>query len=197
MSEQVNNSLTFLAFFTESKLGKAGLTVTWDIIKNGSSLSTGNAATAIGGGLYSYTLSSGSVDAEGLYVGIAKTSTSTVDQQHIPSLWTVGKGGIEYLDASVGTRATPAQVTTIVSAVAGGGGSVEHVLTVKDDSGDPIDGVAVTVRTTTDSAETPVATGTTNAFGNVTFSLDPGTYYAWCQQGRTNFTNPTAFEVTT
>lgn len=209
--EQIGNSLTFLAFFVESKVGKTGLTVTVDTYKNGSSLATGQSATAVGGGLYSYTLSSGSVDAEGLYAAIFKTSTTSVDQQHIPSLWLVGKGGIENLDAAVSSRttgslsnldaavssrATPAQVTTIVAAVAGGGGSVTHTETITDLDENPLDGVSVIVRATNNPSASVAATGTTNAFGEVTFQLDPGTYYLWCQRAGINFANPFTVEVT-
>jgi hypothetical protein len=222
--EQQGNALTFLGFFTESKVGKTGLTVTIDVYRNGTQIVTGGSATAVGGGLYSYTLTSGNVNAEGLYAAIFKTATTTVDQQHIPSLWVVGTGGIENLDAAVSsrnattpptvaairseidsnstkldaavsTRATPAQVTTIVGAIAGGGGAVTYVQNVADSEDEPLDGVALTVRTTTNSAETPVATGTTDAFGNATFYLDPGTYYIWCQRGGINFTNPTQITV--
>jgi hypothetical protein len=193
--EQQGNALTFLAFYSEDGLGKTGLTVTIDVYRNGSEIVTAGNATAVGDGLYSYTLASGSVNAEGLYAAVFKTATDTVDQQHIPSLWIVGKGGIENLDAAVSSRATPAQVTTIVGAIAGGGGSVEYTQNVTDDDDNPLDGVSVTVRTGPSSSLTPVATGLTDAFGNVTFMLDPGTYYVWCQRAGTNFTNPTEIEV--
>jgi hypothetical protein len=193
--EQQGNALTFLAFYSEDGLGKTGLTVTIDVYRNGSEIVASGNATAVGDGLYSYTLASGSVNAEGLYAAVFKTATDTVDQQHIPSLWIVGKGGIENLDAAVSSRATPAQVTTIVGAIAGGGGSVEYTQNVTDDDDNPLDGVSVTVRTGPSSSVTPVATGLTDAFGNVTFMLDPGTYYVWCQRAGTNFTNPTEIEV--
>ena len=99
------------------------------------------------------------------------------------------------LDAAVSTRATPAQVVSAVAAVAGGGGSVSYTQNVTDNASNPLDGVSVTVRTGTSVALTPSASGTTNAFGNVTFMLDPGTYYIWCQRAGTNFTNPTAITV--
>jgi len=209
--EQQGNALTFLAFYVETKLGKTGLTVTVDVYRNGTEIVTAASATAVGDGLYSYTLASGSVNAEGLYAAVFKTATATVDQQHLPSLWIVGTGGIENLDAAVSTRtsgsltnldaavstrATPAQVTSIVSAIAGGGGSVSYTQNVTDNAANPLDGVSVKVRTGTSVALTPAATGTTDAFGKVTFMLDPGTYYIWCQRAGTNFTNPTAITVT-
>ena len=106
MIEQVSTSVKFLAFFTASKTGKTGLTVTIDIYDpSGTQIVTGGSATAIGGGLYSYTLSSNN-SAEGEYAAIFKTTDSTVDAQHIPSLWVLGRAGVENLDASVSSRST-------------------------------------------------------------------------------------------
>ena len=104
MLEQVSTSVKFLAFFTASKTGKTGLTVTIDIYDpSGSQIVTGGSATAIGGGLYSYTLSTNN-SAEGEYAAIFKTTDSTVDSQHIPSLWILGRAGVENLDAATSTR---------------------------------------------------------------------------------------------
>ena len=104
MLEQVSTSVKFLAFFTASKTGKTGLTVTIDIYDpSGSQIVTGGSATAIGGGLYSYTLSTNN-SAEGEYAAIFKTTDSTVDSQHIPSLWVLGRAGVENLDAATSTR---------------------------------------------------------------------------------------------
>ena len=104
MLEQVSTSVKFLAFFTASKTGKTGLTVTIDIYDpSGSQIVTGGSATAIGGGLYAYTLSTNN-SAEGEYAAIFKTTDSTVDSQHIPSLWVLGRAGVENLDATVSSR---------------------------------------------------------------------------------------------
>jgi len=104
MLEQVSTSVKFLAFYTASKQGKTGLTVTIDIYDpSGSQIVTGGSATAIGGGLYSYTLSTNN-SAEGEYAAIFKTTDSTVDSQHIPSLWVLGRAGVENLDAATSTR---------------------------------------------------------------------------------------------
>ena len=106
MLEQVSTSVKFLAFFTASKTGKTGLTVTIDIYDpSGSQIVTGGSATAIGGGLYAYTLSTNN-SAEGEYAAIFKTTDSTVDSQHIPSLWVLGRAGVENLDAAVSSRST-------------------------------------------------------------------------------------------
>ena len=106
MLEQVSTSVKFLAFFTASKTGKTGLTVTIDIYDpSGTQIVTGGSATAIGGGLYAYTLSTNN-SAEGEYAAIFKTTDSTVDSQHIPSLWVLGRAGVENLDTTVSSRST-------------------------------------------------------------------------------------------
>ena len=104
MLEQVSTSVKFMAFFTASKQGKTGLTVTIDIYDpSGTQIVTGGSATALGGGLYSYTLSTNN-STEGEYAAIFKTTDSTVDAQHIPSLWVLGRAGVENLDAATSTR---------------------------------------------------------------------------------------------
>jgi hypothetical protein len=104
MLEQVSNSVKFLAFYTASKQGKTGLTVTVDIYSpSGTQIVTAGSATALGGGLYSYTLSTNN-SAEGEYAAIFKTADATVDAQHIPSLWVLGRAGVENLDAATSTR---------------------------------------------------------------------------------------------
>jgi len=106
MIEQTSTSVKFLAFFTALKTGKTGLTVTIDIYDpSGTQIVTGGSATAIGGGLYAYTLSTNN-SAEGEYAAIFKTSDTTVDAQHIPSLWVLGRAGVENLDAAVSSRST-------------------------------------------------------------------------------------------
>jgi hypothetical protein len=105
--EHTGVALTFLAFFVAAKTGKTGLSPTVDVFKSdGTQIVTAGSATAVGGGLYRYTLASGSNDAEELYTCIFKTTDATVDQQHLPALWCVQKAGIENLDAAVSSRST-------------------------------------------------------------------------------------------
>jgi hypothetical protein len=120
MLEQVSTSVKFIAFYTASKQGKTGLTVTVDLYDpSGTQIVTGGSATAVGGGLYSYTLSTDN-SSEGEYAAIFKTTDSTVDAQHIPSLWVLGRAGVENLDATVSSRLAPsgtlATVTTLTNA---------------------------------------------------------------------------------
>jgi hypothetical protein len=116
MLEQVSTSVKFLAFFTASKQGKTELTVTIDIYDpSGSQIVTAGSATALGGGLYSYTLSTDN-SSEGEYAAIFKTTDSTVDAQHIPSLWVLGRAGVENLDAATSTRLPSSSYTAPTAA---------------------------------------------------------------------------------
>lgn len=102
MLEQVGNSVDFYFFYVASKVGKTGLVdVTVDVYRAGALIVTAAAATEVGGGLYRYTLGSGSVTVAGEYAAVAKTADATVDQKWIPSLWVIGRAGVEFLDASV------------------------------------------------------------------------------------------------
>lgn len=107
MIEQIGTAIRFDAFFTASRQGATGLTVTVDVYdETGSKIVSDGNATEVGGGLYTYQLASGSVDAEGNYRAVFKTADTTVDFQHLPALWTVGVGGVENLDAAVSTRSS-------------------------------------------------------------------------------------------
>ena len=114
--EQISTAITFYAYFSESKVGKTGLTVTIDVWEDDgtpSEIVTAGSATEMGDGLYYYTLSSGSVDAEGAYIAIFKTATTTVDQQHIPAIWLIQKAGVENLDATISSRASQTSLDTL------------------------------------------------------------------------------------
>jgi hypothetical protein len=114
--EQLSNAIAFYGMFYASKQGKTGLTVTVDVLEITQAgvvteIVTGAGATEIGKGLYRYQLASGSVDAAGEYIAVFKTTDATVDMQHIPAIWVVGRAGIEALDAAVSTRAAEADYT--------------------------------------------------------------------------------------
>ena len=106
-------ALKFYAMFIASKTGKTGLTVTVDVYEDttGTPIVSGGSATELGGGLYYYTLASGSVDASGAYIAVFKTADSSVDQQHIPALW-VTDTELKNLDAAISTRLATASYTT-------------------------------------------------------------------------------------
>lgn len=83
-----------------------------------------------------------------------------------------------------------------ISGVGGqaGPGGVPFTLTVDDDESNPIDGVECWV--TTDEAGTnTIASGTSNASGQVTFMLEEQAYYFWKQKSGWDFTNPEEITV--
>ena len=106
MIEKTSTSVKFLAFYTASKQGSTGLTVTVDVYDpSGTKIVDASAATELAGGLYTYTLAASNSSA-GEYVAIFKTTDANVDSQHVPSLWSLGRAGVENLDASVSSRST-------------------------------------------------------------------------------------------
>lgn len=125
MLEQQGNALTFVAFYTESKVAKTGLTVTLDLWEGTSEIVTGGSATEIGDGLYYYTLASGSVDANALYIAVFKTATTTVDQQHIPALWIVGRSWVANVDTTVSSRLAPTTASRTLDVTATGAAGID------------------------------------------------------------------------
>lgn len=90
MLEVVGTAIDFSGYFEagEPATGKTGLTVTVDVYDQAyTKIVTAAAATEIGGGLYKYTLVSGSVDTKGGYWAIFKTTDATVLHQHVPAFW--------------------------------------------------------------------------------------------------------------
>jgi hypothetical protein len=128
MLEQVGTTLRFHAFFTAAKVGKTGLVdVIADVRRNGALVVTGGAAIEEGGGLYYYDLSDTHNTVEGSYTAVFKTADGSVDQQHVPALWVVGKAGVENLDATISSRAAAGATVTVASPVAVDGTTLELV----------------------------------------------------------------------
>lgn len=116
MIEKTSTSVKFLAFYTASKQGSTGLTVTVDVYDPaGTKIVDAGSASELAGGLYTYTLSSSNSSA-GEYVAIFKTTDANVDAQHVPSLWSLGRAGVENLDASVSSRLADADYTAPTAA---------------------------------------------------------------------------------
>lgn len=88
------------------------------------------------------------------------------------------------------------QLDAILAASGGSGsGSVSFVVTINDDMATPLDGAEVWV--STDEAGSNVIAGAlnTDAMGQATFLLDPGSYYLFVAHSGYNRTNPTSFTV--
>src|SRR3990172_10376225 len=101
MLEQQGNALVFLAHYTTDGLSTTGLTVTVDVYEGDTEIVTGGSAVEVGDGLYRYTLASGSVDANALYTAVFKKATATVDEQHIPALWIVGRTWVNNVNVTL------------------------------------------------------------------------------------------------
>jgi hypothetical protein len=101
MIEQIGNALPFTAFYSILGLGTTGLTVTVDVYRNNTEVVAAGACTDEGDGFYTYTLDAIFNTVEGVYKAMFKTATTTVDQQHLPAAWYVGKAGVENSDASI------------------------------------------------------------------------------------------------
>lgn len=75
-----------------------------------------------------------------------------------------------------------------------GAGPISHTFTINDGGGLPLDGVHISV-STDEAGHDVVASGDTNAAGQLTRLFDAGTYYVWCQLAGYNFTNPTTVTI--
>lgn len=119
------NDYKFYAFYVGSKIGVSGITVTTDVYKSSdnSKVINNQSASGVGGGLYSYTYSSSSIDD---YIAIFKTTASTVDQQEIPSL--VVKQ-IPYIDTTISSRASGSSLDLVPTDTASAS-SVESIASI-------------------------------------------------------------------
>ncbi len=108
--------IVFGAQFTESKLGKTGLTVTFNVYRQAisdlivSQVATNGAATAIGQGLYSYKITGADLQTY-YYWAVASTATTTVDQREVPAVQ------LDWLDRSVGVDLTIGERTTLYTGI--------------------------------------------------------------------------------
>jgi hypothetical protein len=75
-----------------------------------------------------------------------------------------------------------------------GNGGVSYTVTVTDGSF-PLDGVAVWVTTDQSGNNSIAGPVYTNAMGQAVFTLEPGSYYAFCQRSGVNFQNPQLITV--
>jgi hypothetical protein len=98
-------------------------------------------------------------------------------------------------DAITSSELATSAVTEIANAVQlAGAGAITWPITITQ-SGSPVPDCDVWVTTDEAGAE-KVASGETSTAGKVTFYLDAGDYYVWCQKPGYNFTMPTKITVT-
>jgi hypothetical protein len=179
MIQILGQTLLFEGFFSASRIGKTGLTVTCDVFKNKTAVPivSGGAAIELGDGLYYYELAGASVDTVGNYSAVFKTTDSAVDSQHIPALWTI-----------------PTWVGNIGTAVALDGGTATLAGMLQkmadDNAGASFDATSDSQRglATSLAASAPVAI--TAASGTATPVVTSGTYV------NTNAQNSTYWQIT-
>lgn len=84
MMVRLGDAIPFSAPYSANGVGATGLPVTVDVRNPaGTEIVTAAAATEVGDGLYSYTLSSNLNAAEGDYHAVFKTTDGSVDRQHV------------------------------------------------------------------------------------------------------------------
>jgi hypothetical protein len=120
MIEQTGVAITFLAQFLVSGAKGTGLTITCAVrrVSDDTEVQAATAATEIGTtGVYKYVYNAPAT--EDLYLAHFNEAAATADQTDVASLWVVGKGGIENLDAAVSgaNTTTPPTVAAIADAV--------------------------------------------------------------------------------
>lgn len=207
MIEQIGKTLAFVGYFTASKQGAAGLAVTVDVYNPaGTKIVTDGSATGIGGGLYRYTLASGSVTTAGNYCCIFKTVDASVDVQHVPAMWCVGAAWVQELDTILSeAQEVNADCDEIVAkfGTLQGLGTAKRTFAIVDQLSVPIVGASVWLSNTSTpvnpSNPTNLIAGgaVTDDNGLVSYWLNPGdTVYIWCDSTRANFSNPRTWVVT-
>lgn len=107
----------FYGFFTASKTGKTGLTVTCTVYDSaGNVQATAQAATAIGGGLYTYTHTDATA---GDYVAVFATADATVDFQNVPALAAKQMVTVDELVWAYASRTLTQSAASVAAAVSG------------------------------------------------------------------------------
>ena len=103
------------AFFTATKTGKTGLTVTVDVFKaaDDSQVVTNQAANEVAGGLYSYSYTNATDDD---FLFVFKTADTSVDAQHVPALaitptWSAASRTLTQTAASVVAAVSGSDIT--------------------------------------------------------------------------------------
>jgi hypothetical protein len=142
--------------------------------------SAGNGITAVGTGGYDIL-----ADIKGDITGTLTTVTTLTNLPAITNNWITAAGITASALNGKGDWMTL------------GAGSESYTHTVYDTDGStPLAGVSVWV--STDAAGTNVIAGidVSDAAGQVTFALNPGTAYLWCQLPGKTFSNPTTITVT-
>lgn len=182
LDQTVGSRLASGSYAAPDNAGITAIKAKTDLIPN-SPAAVGSAMTLAAGAITASVIATDAIDADALAAdavaeiqsGLATGADTTT---LLGRLTAQRAANLDLLDVEVTTRAT----------LGAGGVSSTYTLT-RTGSGTPIDDAAIWV--TTDSAGTNVvASGRTNASGQITFMLDAATYYFWRRKAGWNFTNP-------
>jgi len=99
------------------------------------------------------------------------------------------------LEDNDGTYRFTAAAVSQTSCDASGSGTLAYTIKAATSGGAAIYGASVFVTTDAAGSYTVAGPSTTNVSGEVTFMLDPGTYYAWMSKDGYTFTNPQTVTV--
>jgi len=106
--------------------------------------------------------------------------------------WDTGETVPRYATEMFALTSEALDIAAILSAVtvtSAGVGAIEWSYTLAEDDDTPISDAEVWI-TSDVGGSTVIASGRTNSYGVVTFTLDAGTVYVWSQKSGYNFSNP-------
>jgi|GEM_PF-2232878 hypothetical protein len=136
MIQQLSQGVVFVFHYTAGGLGKTGLSPLVDVFRpDGTKVVSDGAATEIGDGLYQYPYSGAGTTTAGNYYAVAKTSDTSVDQRHLPSLWVVGASWVERLDTPLSTLATAISGVAAAAATAVWAAATRTLTAISDSTG--------------------------------------------------------------
>lgn len=122
---RVGDTVRLRAFFVESKVGKAGLTVTLDYVDPSGNVTAGESASAGGvNGVYYYNLA---IDEAGEWVYVFKTATTSVDQQHLAGAFIADAANTTAAGISAAVVASLTGGVTVVAPVNAAGTAITVV----------------------------------------------------------------------
>lgn len=209
------SNLLYVAHYinSSSKEGETGLTPTIDVDRfhranmERDAPVTGAGTEEARNGLYYYWVQNADL-ATYDYAVTFKTTSEDVVQKHLAGIWVrwteAHATELAYLDQALSTTesnirgADSDTLKTLSDAIddipTQGSGATEETLTIQDGDSNPLDGAEVWL-TTDVGGSNVVASGVTDALGQVTVWLDAGTYYAWVQLAGYDISNPTTVTV--
>jgi hypothetical protein len=205
MIERSGNTVVAVITYLANKVGKTGLSPSLYVYKVSASahplVVNGVSGTEIGMGAYKYALSGSSFETGAMYLFVATTTDTSVDQQYIYALWIADTSWVVFLDRALSVIEsnirgadddTLETLSDQLDIIRNGGGSNLVTITVNDSDGDPIIDTRVEIRSSGGSYLTHKVT---DGSGQVTLSLNDGTYKVYCRNTGYTFTLPETLVV--